>query len=295
MFDRIFTDYLLQSGKLTKSEIAEVFKTHDTARARLGVIAVSEQLMTIEQADEVNNLQSVYDKRFGDIAIDKGYLTQDQVDRLVCLQGNQFLTTLQTMVDLKYLTMDEINQSLLAFQKEHGYTLMNMEDLKSCDVAKIIPLYLFQQPVFTQNFCGLIIRTLIRLLDHHTYIGTPYITDEVSAHCLSMQQLLGDHSLLCCIHADSEEMIAAAKLFAGEKYITCCDDALDALCELVNCINGMYATELALENVELDMDIPHYYLDDLSLTSKSMLCIPIKFQEASVDISIILDEEFRIH
>ena len=75
MFDRIFANYLVSEGKLDEKKLAEVFTSQAEKRVRLGVIAVSEKMMTIEQVEEVNQLQAIYDKRFGDIAIEKGYLT----------------------------------------------------------------------------------------------------------------------------------------------------------------------------------------------------------------------------
>ncbi|MFI3202049.1 MAG: chemotaxis protein CheX [Eubacteriales bacterium] len=294
MFDRIFADYLVLNGKISTPDMEAVFEAQETSRARLGVIAVMEKLMTVEQAEEVNHLQSVYDKRFGDIAVEKHYLNAGQVERLLCLQGNQFLSFLQTIVDLKFMTMEEINNNLTAFQTDHSFTQMNMEDLKSCSVARIIPLYLFQQPSFTQDFCGLFMRTIIRLLDYRVYICKPYIVDQVQAKCLSMQQLIGDHSVLCSLHSEPEQMISVAKLFAGDKYINTSEDALDALCELINCVNGMFATDLATENIDLDMDIPHYYSEELTLASESILCLPIKFPNCEITVSITIDHEFEI-
>ncbi len=294
MFDRIFSEYLLVTGKLMSPDIDLIFNSQETSRARLGVIAVMEKLMTVEQADEVNHLQSIYDKLFGDIAIENGYLTQGQVERLIALQGNRFLSFLQTIVDLKLLSMDEINASLDAYQVENSLTAMNIEDLKSCSVSRIIPIFLFQQSPFLQDYAGLLARTMIRLLDYRAYIGTPHTANEVSTPCLSMQQLLGDHSIMCAIHAHSDHMIAAAKLFAGEKYITTTEDALDALCELINCINGMFATDLSKENIELDMDIPHYYLEYTTLSCENILCIPIKFMNCEFEVCIAVDQEFNI-
>ncbi len=85
MFDRIFANYLLDEGKISKRDLDDIFLAQEQKRVRLGVIAVSEKLMTIEQVEEVNQLQAIYDKRFGDIATQKGYLTDEQVSRLLVL------------------------------------------------------------------------------------------------------------------------------------------------------------------------------------------------------------------
>ena len=99
MFDRIFANYLVETGKLSEQNVEVIFSTKEERHARLGVIAVSERVITVEQAEEINQLQAIYDKRFGDIAVDNGYLTIEQVERLLDLQGNAFLRFVQAIID----------------------------------------------------------------------------------------------------------------------------------------------------------------------------------------------------
>ena len=79
MFDRIFADYLVETGKLSEQNVEVIFSTKEERRAYLGVIAVSEKLLTVDQAEEINQLQAIYDKKFGDIAIENEILTAEQV------------------------------------------------------------------------------------------------------------------------------------------------------------------------------------------------------------------------
>ena len=61
MFDRIFANYLVEIGKLSEQNVEVIFSTKEERRARLGVIAVSEKMLSAEQADEINQLQAVFD------------------------------------------------------------------------------------------------------------------------------------------------------------------------------------------------------------------------------------------
>ena len=42
MFDRIFANYLVETGKLSEQNVEVIFSTKEERRARLGVIAVSD-------------------------------------------------------------------------------------------------------------------------------------------------------------------------------------------------------------------------------------------------------------
>ena len=71
MFGLYFGDYLLKKNKISHSQLEEVLNCQQSTRAKLGLIAVAENLLTAKQADEINELQKQKDRRFGDIAIEK--------------------------------------------------------------------------------------------------------------------------------------------------------------------------------------------------------------------------------
>lgn len=293
MFDRIFANYLVETGKLTEKDLDTIFSSQEEKRVRLGVIAVSEKLMTIEQVEEVNQLQAVCDKRFGDIAVEKNYLNNEQVSRLLQLQGNAYLALIQSITDSNYLTMEQINDIMIEFQKENNYTQMNMDDFRSCDIDRIIPIYLYEQPQMLQELCGLMVRTVNRLVDYHVYIKKPYEVKEFPFDQFCMQKLGGEHSLLTSLSGSTEALKKAAIGFAGERYIETEDDSLDALCELINCVNGLYATELSTHHVEVDMEVPHYQATKGVLEADKLLCLPMIICGKEVNLLTALDQQFK--
>lgn len=294
MFDRIFADYLVETGKLSEQNVEVIFSTKEERRARLGVIAVSEKMLTTDQADEINQLQAVYDKRFGDIAIDNGFLTAEQVERLLSLQGNAFLTFIQSIVDHGCLTMDEVNEALNRYQKENSLTLGDIENLKSCEIENIVPIFLFKQPELLISLCGVILRTVYRLVDHRVFMKQPYIATEVPFSHISMQELFGDHTILNAICGDINALTKAAIGFAGDEFINNEEDCLDGLCELINSINGMFASKMSAEDMDLDMNVPQYNLTSGTLKAESLLCIPVVVFDQELTFVLSLDTPYSI-
>ena len=80
----------------------DILDAQRKVQVKLGLIAVSEKLLSPEQADKINNRQAFEDKRFGDIAVEMGYLTESQVSRLLQLQGNPYLTFIQAMTEMDF-------------------------------------------------------------------------------------------------------------------------------------------------------------------------------------------------
>lgn len=294
MFDRIFGNYLVESGKLTDKDLETVYTCQEQKRARLGVIAVSEKLMTIEQVEEVNQLQAVCDKRFGDIAVEKGYFNDEQVRRLLHLQGNSFLAFLQSVEDCGFMNMEQANDSLATFQKDMNYTQANMEDFKSCDIDRIVPIYLYDQPSLLQELCGVMVRTINRLVDYHVCIKKPYIVKEYSFKYFCMQKLSGKHTILTTLSGSAEAMKQAAIGFAGERFIENEEDSLDALCELINCVNGLLATDLSNRMIEIDMDVPHYQMTEGTLRADNLLCLPLIIRGEEINLVTVLDQPYTI-
>lgn len=291
MFDRIFANYLVEVGKLSEQNVEVIFSTKEERRARLGVIAVSEKVITIDQAEEINQLQAIYDKRFGDIAVDNGYLTEEQVERLLDLQGNGFLAFVQAIIDHGCLTMDEINNALETYQKKNSLTLGDMENLKSCEIERIIPIFFYKQPELLIELGGVLLRAIYRLVDFRVYIRKPYIATELSYPYMAKQELFGEHSILNAICGDMTALKEVAIGFAGAEYIHETEDTLDALCELINCVNGMFATKKSLENVDLDMKVPEFFTAPGTLKG-NLLCIPVVVFDKEITVVFSMDHEF---
>jgi len=292
MFDRIFADYLVECGKLTADNVKSIFSLESSKRVRLGVIAVSEKLMSIEQVNEVNQLQTVLDKRFGDIAIEKGYLNEEQVSRLLVLQGNAYLSFIQTVVDNGFLTMAETEEMLSKYQSDYSLTTSNIEDLKSCDVNRIIPIYLFSANEHGQALAGKVIRTMIRLVDFRSYIKKPVIVSEYQYQQMSAQAISGDYTMFTALSGPIDSLLNIAFAFAGEDNIEDTDDVLDALCEFVNCANGLYASDMSNRDVDIDMEAPLALNQPGVLKADAILCLPIVACGRQFDLLIVSNQEY---
>lgn len=72
MFGIYFGEYLRRKGVLSEEQYTQLVKEIKSARLRMGLLAVVNEMMTEAQAEEVNMLQQMQDRRFGDIAVDKG-------------------------------------------------------------------------------------------------------------------------------------------------------------------------------------------------------------------------------
>lgn len=294
MFDQIFGNYLVQAGKLSSEKLDEVIEYESKVRVKLGTIAVAEKLMTEKQAEEVNQLQAVMDKRFGDIAVEKGYLTDDQVGQLLKKQGNAYMIFVQTLIDNNVLTMEEIEALLKQYQDDNGFTHSDMDDLVSGDIERIVKLFLPSNTDLHDRLCGIAIRTLIRLINSGAYVSKAFLVDQIVADNFAMQPINGDHDIISGFAGCKDSLLAIANPFAGEEFEEVDLDALDAVGEFTNCINGLFASEMSKEGVDIDMLPPEFFDHSVTISGEQFCVFPITIGYNVINFILSIDEKLTI-
>lgn len=295
MFDQIFGNYLVQAEKISQEQLNSVIEYESSVRVKLGTIAVAEKLMTEEQAETVNQLQAVQDKRFGDIAVEKGYLTDDQVGQLLKKQGNVYMIFVQTLIDKNIMSLDEIEKALEDYQNEQGFTHSDMDDLVSGDIERIVKLFLPQNTELHDRLCGMAVRTLIRLINSSAYVSKAYLVDQLHADNFAMQEINGDHTIISGFAGSKNSLLSIANPFAKEEF-ECVDmDALDAVGEFTNCINGLFSSEMSKEGVNIDMLPPAFYDNSVTLSGNQFCVFPITIGEDVVNFILTIDSEFSVN
>lgn len=278
MVQYILGNYLVDTGKLSKEQLEQVLQKQDKIRVKLGLIAVAEGLMTEKQADEVNRLQASLDKRFGDIAIEKGYLTEEQVGRLLNMQGNDYLVFVQTLVDEGLMSAKEVEEATADYQREKGYGVSEIEALKSADTDRILPLYLTGAAADYIDIAGLAVRTLIRCVDRNIYIGEAYTVHNAGIAKAAVQEVEGKEGMVSAFAEAEGGMLALSSMYAKEQFDTVDEDVLDAAGEMLNCINGLYASALSYQSVHLELKPPVYFLGDTVIDGENVCVVPIYIQ-----------------
>lgn len=228
MVEYILGNYLIQSGKLTDEYFNGIIEKLDKVHVRLGIIAVAEGMMSIEQADEINQLQSAVDKRFGDIAIEKGYLTEAQINNLLKAQGNTFMTFIQALVNEGFINLREIDNILEAFRIKNSFSKTDMEILKRNDTDVVIPLFLTNETLQYQDIISIAIRTIIRCIDRHVYIGKASLLNGITLHNASVQLVDGENGFVSAFAEKDGGLLELSSIFGQEQFSYINDDSLDS-------------------------------------------------------------------
>lgn len=261
MFANIFGKYLVDKGVISNEQLQIVKEEQAKTRVKLGLIAVSEKMITEKQADEINRKQAVMDKRFGDIAVEIGYLTNEQVSRLLSLQGNPYMLFVQTITDKQIIDLATCEKALSDMKAEKGYSIDDIEAIKSGDIDRIVPIFL--QDVLSNDAKDLImlaVRTLNRLITTDICIIGCENSKKYSAKDagVAYQTMSGDLPCATLLGGSNEGKLVIANTFAGEEFEQVDLDALDSIGEFINIVNGLFATSLSEKNIHVELMPPTY-------------------------------------
>jgi two-component system chemotaxis response regulator CheY len=71
-------------------------------------------------------------------------------------------------------------------------------------------------------------------------------------------------------------------------------DAFDSVCEFINCCNGLYASKLSMEDIQIDMTPPLFYAEKKLSSKGEIHIIPVIVDGNQVDILITVDNQVDI-
>lgn len=289
MIASIVGHYLLNIGQITIEQLHDLLKEQHKVRVKLGLIAVSEGLMTQEEAERVNRLQAIMDMRFGDIAVEERYLTQEQVDTLLKKQQNAYLAFAQALENQQIIKMEQLEQLSLDFQQDNHYTDEEMEIFKSGDIDRILQLYLPEGAQKYEVIVSTAVRTLMRLIDEDIWVKQIQLVSLWETDKGAFQRVEGERGFTCGLVGKQDALAPLASVFGKERFLAVDEDALDAVGELVNCINGLVVTNIG-ETIEgesgLELCPPDFSLQIGQIENEELLVISMEILRQNVDFLI---------
>lgn len=289
MFQQHFLNYLVEKKEISGEQRSFIQKEQQNARVKLGLIAIAEKLMNSRQTEELNDLQRRTDRRFGDLAIEKGYLTEEQLNRLLKKQGNPFLQLVQILTDHELFSMEQIEQHLNAYRSAYRFSRAELEILKSGEVDSIIPLFVKTDKAPAGDYLALAIRNVIRFIHNQPLVQQVQTGTEYEADNLAYQELTGGHHLWLGFAGPESSLLEIASPFARETFTQVDEDAFDAVCEFINCINGLFATEQSHSNVKLEIMPPHCSRQQTLKAAGGFYLVPLVLNGQSIDLIAVVD------
>ena len=166
--------------------------------------------------------------------------------------------------------------------------------LKADDFERLVPIYAFASKPYVTDIVSLMLRNINRLVSRDFYIDKIEHVKEMEYTCLAGQRTVGEHVIEIALAGDrtSEGFLKIASAFAEEEYATIEEDALDSVCEFINCTSGLFAADQSKIDVEFDMQ-PVFAYENQKLVG-DVYVLPIYIEDCEVKLIIGIDSDVEM-
>lgn len=297
MFRIYFGKYLEDKGIITYQQYHELLEQSKNKRVKLGLLAVEMDYMSKTEAEEVNHLQTVLDQRFGDIAVDKGYLTPEQVERLLKKQGDPYMLFIQELTENNIMNLEQIQKELKNYKKAERFTALDLDAIKSGDIDNIVPVFTKEPSIapVIKDYIALFARNMIRFIDTQLRLENAVRINSYQADFMASQAMEGQYNMFIGISGESDAVVDLASIYCKEQFEEVNEDVLDAVCEFINCNNGLFASKLSEEDIDIDMLPPVMYTEKTCIRSEgAMYKIPLYISGEHLDLIICMETKWSI-
>jgi len=277
MFNKYFGNFILRKKILNNEQIKDILSKQQSARAKLGVLAIESGYMTAFQVNRTHKLQTLHDKKFGEIAVGEGYLQDNQLTELLTKQKTSQVLLGQILVDEEMLTYEGYETLLADYKKESGFTEHEIEILKNNNTDDIVSLFI-RDDVNSQvielytEYIELFVRNIVRFIDTDIILEKAYSVPSYQCKGLATQEIIGDYRIETGIAAEDEILIRFASIYAEEKLTSLDDLAKDALGEFMNSQNGLFVSNLYHKNINCNLN-PQQFIYDANIQQRERLLV----------------------
>ena len=275
MLKCLFGNYLVDKNIMAKERLDALLPLLKELSAEVEVIAVINKAMSPADVrallERINNDST----HFGEMAIEAGYLSEEKLDELLAYQQNSFLKFVQITLNEGIITLEQINPLLDDFQKVSGFTDAQLSALVHDDLEECVNIFVPLKAPRLKELALTLIRTLRRLIDPDLYLEKAYTAHSLQLDKYACQAIIGDLHIKVYISAPNDGLLGIANYFTGDKYKTVTTDALDNVGEFINCVNGLFATNLSYDDISIDMNSPEYGEEGPFISNEKLYIIPI--------------------
>ena len=274
MLNRLFGNYLVEKKCITQEQLETLLPVPHDLTAKVETIVLVRKILLPAQVQEL--LEKTDDsKDFGVVALEEGLISDDRLDQLTSFQTNSFMKFMQLLVNEDYVRLEQLNQIISSFETEYEYTDAQMNSLMLDDLEEVIRIFVPLKNHHLHELTVTLVQTLKRLIDKEVYLDKAYTSNAVQLDSYAGQAVNGDMNFKVYISGLGDNLLGIANYFTGDKYSKLDDDALDNVGEFINCVNGLFATNLSYGDVMIDMSSPDYSMDGLYLNENPLFVIPI--------------------
>ncbi|WP_027438379.1 chemotaxis protein CheX [Lachnospira multipara] len=145
----------------------------------------------------------------------------------------------------------------------------------------------------TQLQCA--IKSLATFMDTQIVMESIEYIKQYQGQFMGCQIMDGDIDVFLGIAGNDDELVELASVFAGEDFTELDMDAYDALCELINVMNGAYATKLSGSEIEVTLHPPVFYKDTCVTSETGLYVAAFEMNKKTFKLLMAANDKIKLN
>ena len=145
-----------------------------------------------------------------------------------------------------------------------------------------------------EQIASIAVRTIMRIIDADVCVGRGYLAKRREIQNGALQEVTGEAGFTTGFVGRGNALCKMATAYADEIFNVVDEDALDAIGEVTNCINGLCATAREHLDSSLELCPPEYSAEVEAVVSVEMLVLPLRILGKKVDYVIALGNRIEL-
>ncbi len=287
MFNQYFGNYLLEKDLIKPEELRVVLTEQQSAKVKLGVLAIDAGYMTATQVEKIHRFQVAKDQKFGELAIAEGYLTENQLNELLKAQKKSNVLLGQILIEKGFFSFEKYEEVLLQYRQDSQLTNDEIQALKNNDISQIAEIFLKplsgQHNKILREYFELFLRNIVRFIDDEIRMEEAVAVDSYPFEYLVTQGTKGEYCFFSGIAATETVLARFASIYAEETLDGMNALAKDSLGEFMNCHNGLFLSQLAHQGIELDLLVTEVKTAGIANAVGKLYVIPCHLSFGKID------------
>ena len=244
-----FAQYLLNEGKVGQRDIPALLKKTAEHKADAPVTALRKGMLSAEQIASIKS--DVSGDEFLREAGKNGLLSAVQMEELRSAVRDDDLAFAQALLDENMVTFTELSDLFKA------YDALEISPVRTAVKKRALESGLEMEADRYGAFSELFVHSLKRFMDTTVVVNTSEPIQESAelSHIVS-QRLIGGVSMVTGVYAKDEVFLEMARRYSHEDIHEVDALAVDCICEFLNVVNGLFAVDMARDDMEIDLDMP---------------------------------------
>ena len=243
---KFFGQFLIQKGEISVDQLREALDFMESRNRSFCDMAVEKGLLTQEQADGLQSLESNTPTTASQAAVEEGYLTTEQVSDVLKAQQGSRIRIGEALVELGFIQQADLPQLLEAFHTDQADYQIGKVKLPSAFQKNLMAEYVVD---FFPKFVEKISKIKLKVYDD-SHGATAHL------ELVSSLVVFGQHSLRVCLSSDESFAQGLLDGIAASIPNPDKDTLQGVLGEFLNIVVGNAVAALERHDCEAELDTP---------------------------------------